>query len=43
LGGRGWIGLRLDDEVDWDEVQAVCEDAYRTVAPPRLRAVAGRP
>jgi len=36
VGGRGWIGLRLDGEVDWDEVRAVCEDAYRTVAPPRL-------
>lgn len=34
--GRGWLNLRLDGEVDWDEVEAVCEDAYRTVAQKRL-------
>lgn len=39
VGGRGWVGVRLDGVVDWDEVEALCEDAYRTVAPPRLRAV----
>ncbi len=38
VGSRGWIGLRLDGEVDWDEVQAVCQDAYRTVAPRRFSA-----
>jgi len=32
VGGPGWIGLRLDGRVDWDEVEAICEDAYRTVA-----------
>lgn len=36
VGGRGWLGLRLDGDVDWDEVEAICEDAYRTVAPKRL-------
>ena len=30
VGGRGWIGVRLDGEVDWDEVADLCEDAYRT-------------
>jgi hypothetical protein len=39
VGARGWIGLRLDGPVDWDEVEAICEDAYRTVAPPTLLAV----
>lgn len=38
VGGRGWIGLRLDVAVDWDEVTGVCEDAYRTIAPKRLVA-----
>jgi hypothetical protein len=33
VGDRGWLGLRLDGDVDWDEVAIVCEDAYRTVAP----------
>ena len=35
VGGRGWIGVRLDGDVDWDEVSAICEDAFRTVAPKR--------
>jgi hypothetical protein len=38
VGGRGWLGLRLDGDVDWDEVGMICRDAYRTVAPPRLLA-----
>ena len=36
VGGRGWIGMRLDGDVDWAEVAELCEDAYRTVAPTRL-------
>ena len=38
VGHRGWIGVRLDRDVDWDEVADLCEDAYRTVAPKRLVA-----
>ena len=38
-GVRGWIGIRLDDDaVDWDEVAAVIEDAYRLVASKKLLA-----
>ena len=37
VGGRGWIGMRLDGDIDWGEVAEVCEDAYRHIAPPRLR------
>ena len=33
VGHRGWIGLRLDVPIDDEELRAVCEDAYRTVAP----------
>lgn len=36
VGGRGWLGLRLDGRVDWVEVDTHCEAAYRTVAPRRL-------
>lgn len=36
VGGRGWLGVRLDGAVDWDEVRAVCAEAYRSVAPKRL-------
>ena len=38
VGGRGWLGVRLDGVVDWDEVEMLCEDAYRTVAPKKLLA-----
>jgi hypothetical protein len=38
VGGRGWIGVRLDGKVDWPEVAAICKDAYRVVAPPKLAA-----
>jgi hypothetical protein len=38
VGHRGWIGLRLDVDPDWDEIAAVIEDAYRVVAPKRLVA-----
>jgi hypothetical protein len=36
VGGRGWLGVRLDVDVDWDELAGICEDAYRAVAPARL-------
>jgi hypothetical protein len=36
VGSRGWLGMRLDGRVDWDEVEAICTDAYRSVAPKRL-------
>ena len=29
VGGRGWIGVRLDRDPDWDEIAGVIEDAYR--------------
>ncbi len=38
VGVRGWLGVRLDVAVDWDQVAALVEDAYRTVAPRRLAA-----
>lgn len=38
VGGRGWLGVRLDGDVDWDEIAAVCTDAYRAVAPSKLAA-----
>lgn len=35
-GSRGWVGMRLDGEVDWDEVAEFCLEAYRLIAPARL-------
>jgi hypothetical protein len=39
VGHRGWVGLRLDIEPDWDEVADVVDEAYRKVAPKRLVAL----
>jgi hypothetical protein len=36
VGHRGWIGVRLDVDPDWDEVAVICADAYRCVAPKTL-------
>jgi hypothetical protein len=38
VGGRGWIGVRLDGKVDWPEITVICEEAFRTVAPEKLIA-----
>jgi hypothetical protein len=37
VGSRGWLGVRLDVPVDWDQVAEIVTDAYRVVAPPKLR------
>lgn len=39
VGHRGWIGVRLDVGLDWDDIDGICEDAYRTVAPTKLVAL----
>ena len=36
VGHRGWLGLRLDRGIDWDEVAGIAEDAYAAVAPAKL-------
>ncbi|MEJ7742291.1 MAG: MmcQ/YjbR family DNA-binding protein [Nocardioidaceae bacterium] len=36
VGGRGWIGVRLDSDITADELSDLCEDAYRAVAPVTL-------
>jgi len=38
VGHKGWIGVRLDLEVDWIEIADLVEDAYRMTAPKRLVA-----
>lgn len=38
VGGRGWLGMRLDGDVDWEEVAQVCHEAYRAIAPAALVA-----
>lgn len=36
VGHRGWLGVRLDRGIRWDELAGIVEDAYVEVAPPRL-------
>ncbi len=36
VGHRGWLGLRLDRAIDWDELAGIAEDAYAEVAPAKL-------
>jgi hypothetical protein len=28
VGHRGWLGVRLDRELDWNELAGIAEDAY---------------
>lgn len=36
VGSKGWIGVHLDGETDWDEIAELIDDSYRTVAPKSL-------
>jgi hypothetical protein len=36
VGHRGWLGVVLDDHVDWDQVADIVTEAYRAVAPKAL-------
>lgn len=38
VGAGGWVGVWLDDGVDWDLVRTLLEDGHRLVAPKRLLA-----
>jgi hypothetical protein len=38
VGHRGWLGVRIDLDPDWDEIAELVREAYRQVAPKRLIA-----
>jgi hypothetical protein len=38
VGHRGWLGVRLDVPVAWDQIADLVADAYRVVAPKGLVA-----
>ena len=42
VGHRGWLGVRLDVEVDWGLVANLVKDSYRMTAPKRLAALLGQ-
>ena len=33
VGFRGWIGVRLDRDPDWDDIERVIREAYVAIAP----------
>ena len=39
VGHHGWIGVRLDVPVEWDEVADLVLESYRLTAPKRLAAL----
>jgi hypothetical protein len=36
VGHRGWLGVRLDRRLDWDELTGIVEDAFAEIAPAKL-------
>jgi hypothetical protein len=38
VGPSGWVGVRLDVAVDWDEIAEIAEASWRLVAPRRVVA-----
>ena len=42
VGHRGWLGLRLDRELDWDDVAVIVEVAYAEAARAKLVEAASR-
>ncbi|WP_280388148.1 MmcQ/YjbR family DNA-binding protein [Nocardia wallacei] len=38
VGHRGWVGVRLDVDLDWTEIEGIVRDAFRLVAPKKLVA-----
>ena len=38
VGPKGWLGVRLDYKVDWDELADILKDGYSMSAPKRLSA-----
>lgn len=39
VGHRGWIGVRLDGDLDVEEIETLCVEAYRCVATTRQLAL----
>jgi predicted DNA-binding protein (MmcQ/YjbR family) len=39
VGPKGWVGMWLDDGVDWEEVAFIVNRSYRMTAPKKLAAL----
>jgi predicted DNA-binding protein (MmcQ/YjbR family) len=38
VGKSGWVGIWLDGDVDWDQIESLVRESYCLVAPKRLAA-----
>ena len=38
VGHHGWVGVRLDGDLDWEELADLVEESYRMTAPKRRAA-----
>lgn len=43
VGSKGWVGMRLDDGPDWDEVTALVRRSFVLVAPRKIASLLERP
>src|SRR4051812_46652824 len=43
VGPKGWIGVYLGDETDWDELADLVEESFRMTAPKRVAALLNQP
>ena len=43
VGPKGWVGVRLDYKVDWEELAGILKDGYLLSAPKRLRGRVAKP
>ena len=41
VGPKGWIGVRVGENSDWDEVESLVRGSYRLVAPKRFGRLIG--
>jgi hypothetical protein len=39
VGPSGWVGVRLDRDTPWNQIDSIIENAYVAKAPPKLLAV----
>ena len=38
VGRQGWVGVRIDNKVQWDDVAAILKDGHQLSAPSKRRA-----
>jgi predicted DNA-binding protein (MmcQ/YjbR family) len=43
VGPKGWVGVYLGDETDWDELADLVEESFRMTAPKRVAALLDQP